>query len=406
MEGSVPSTTEGPAESSPPKKDWLGFTGRRGPLIGLLIKNTILTVLTLGIYRFWAKTHVRRYFWNHLRVGNDHLEYLGTGGELFKGFLFALVILFPVGLIFGALAQFAGSPDSPAYMAVTISQFLVYYLLIQMAVYRLTRYRLSRTAWRGVRFGLDGKTMGYVMLAMKWSLWTALTLGITYPWMRVALTRYRADNARFGDGAFSFIPAPDLARSLLLPWLAYLGCFGVATVAIGSGTLFIAELMDSGSTMEGEISGPIIAFAFVVFALSVIPYYWYRVREVQLFSQALSFGGTRFSADIRFGRVVVIALGATLVILGALFVLVMLPFLSMASGGTESAIGLAILGFLLFTLLQGVLVTLLLIYPLLKHFCETFQTTGLEPLTAVAQSTAERPSHGEGLADGLDVGAF
>lgn len=32
------------------------FTGLRGSLFKILLKNTLLSFVTLGIYRFWAKT--------------------------------------------------------------------------------------------------------------------------------------------------------------------------------------------------------------------------------------------------------------------------------------------------------------------------------------------------------------
>ena len=37
------------------------YGGQRGPIFLLVLQTGILTVLTLGIYRFWAKSRVRRY---------------------------------------------------------------------------------------------------------------------------------------------------------------------------------------------------------------------------------------------------------------------------------------------------------------------------------------------------------
>ncbi|MCH7693127.1 MAG: DUF898 family protein, partial [Proteobacteria bacterium] len=76
------------------------FTGRRGPLFKLLVKNAIFKLLTLWIYRFWAKTWIRRYFWNNIRIDGDPLEYTGLPSELFIGFLIILGILVPVGMAF------------------------------------------------------------------------------------------------------------------------------------------------------------------------------------------------------------------------------------------------------------------------------------------------------------------
>ena len=62
----------------------------RGGLFGLLVKNAFLTLVTLGIYRFWARAALRRYWWGSIVIAGDPLEYTGTGLELFIGFLMFL----------------------------------------------------------------------------------------------------------------------------------------------------------------------------------------------------------------------------------------------------------------------------------------------------------------------------
>ena len=56
------------------------------PLCKIHIVNILLTIVTIGLYRFWAKTRIRQYLWNHLEVEGDRLEYTGTGKELMLGF--------------------------------------------------------------------------------------------------------------------------------------------------------------------------------------------------------------------------------------------------------------------------------------------------------------------------------
>ncbi len=68
-------------------------TARLGALFRIVYVNLILTILTLGIYRFWAKTKLRRYIWRHLMVGGESFEYTGTGKELLLGFLKAVLVL-------------------------------------------------------------------------------------------------------------------------------------------------------------------------------------------------------------------------------------------------------------------------------------------------------------------------
>ena len=64
-----------------------------GGFLGLSVLNGLLRILTLGVYHFWGKTEVRQRMWSAVRIDNEPLEYRGTGGELFRGFLIVFVII-------------------------------------------------------------------------------------------------------------------------------------------------------------------------------------------------------------------------------------------------------------------------------------------------------------------------
>lgn len=59
-----------------------------------------------------------------------------------------------------------------------------------------------------------------------------------------------------------------------------------------------------------------------------------------------------------------------------------------------------------FFLFYGILRTLLVDVTLLKRACATMSVANPQELDSVIQSSADLPSHGEGLADALDVGGF
>src|SRR5262245_26897471 len=83
-----------------PRAHTLEYVGPTGTMFGIFYKNLFLTIFTLGIYRFWAKTRLRRFQWTNTRIDGEGFEYTGSGKELFLGFLKAVVILVPV---FGGL---------------------------------------------------------------------------------------------------------------------------------------------------------------------------------------------------------------------------------------------------------------------------------------------------------------
>ena len=75
------------------KTTLFSYHGDTGELFKIYLVNFLLTVITLGIYRFWGKTRIRRYLWSHIEILGDRLEYIGTPKELLIGFLIVLVFV-------------------------------------------------------------------------------------------------------------------------------------------------------------------------------------------------------------------------------------------------------------------------------------------------------------------------
>ena len=140
-----------PASSAPR----LAYYGLLGEAWRLAVKTTFLTIVTLGVYRFWAKTRIRGYFWSRVSANGEPLEYTGTGLELFLGFLIIAAIFIPANAVVGMAGLFFGE-DATATLVLGALPGLLVLVLIPLAVFRARRYRLSRTLWRGVRAGQTG----------------------------------------------------------------------------------------------------------------------------------------------------------------------------------------------------------------------------------------------------------
>src|ERR1051326_8845634 len=79
-----------------PRDGRIAFAGRRADFRRLVIRGTALELVTVGFYRFWLATDMRRHLWSNTMIEGDAAEYTGTAKELLIGFLFALAILAPI----------------------------------------------------------------------------------------------------------------------------------------------------------------------------------------------------------------------------------------------------------------------------------------------------------------------
>jgi uncharacterized membrane protein YjgN (DUF898 family) len=411
-----PEYPHGPLQTG--EKPDIEFTGLRGPLFRLALKNSVLTLLTLGIYRFWAKTWIRRYFWHNIR--GEALEYTGLPSELLIGFLIALAILVPVfGLYNGITFLLQGSSET-LIAVLDFTYFVLLFAFFQYAFYRMWRYRLSRTAWRGIHFGLDGSAFTYAGISIVWFVFAVITLGLAAPWGRVALWRYRARNMRFGTTHFDF---QGSGKHLLLKWLItlWLPLIGLG-ILIGLNVDAIQELITVTNSMNnGEATSDNQAavaelmnkmfgsmalggvLLYIVFPLLMI---WYRVHEARYMIAATRFLDTRFKAEIKPARVIWAFILFLLAIFAVIFCVSMLGTLTMFV--SSQILGFVTAGIFIFSfvVIVPVLGLIILSFSITRHVCTVMEIENVEMFDQATQSARQGPQHGEGFADALDVGAM
>ena len=384
------------------------FDGRRGALLGLVVTNMILTVLTLGLYRFWAKTRLRRYFWSNVRIGTEPFEYTGRPSELFLGFLVVVAVLAPAALLYGVVAVVA---EGEVFLSSMLD--LVYlatiYALVQVAVYRAWRYRMSRTTWRAIRFGLDGSAWRFLGLAFGWSFLVAVTLGVAYPYLRIALVRYRVNRSRYGNAPFVF---EGSGGDLIGSWILVLLIPAIAAVI---GLLFLSPLgvmPMTGTLISASNPAPMIPGLLILVGLP-LGYVWYRVKEFRYMVGHTRFGAATFRSEARASLIVGLALATGAAFFGVIAVAVFI----LGVGGvgwlnSDTDIGfsawhaLGIVAIVVGVLAAPVLAIVIFRFGLVRHLCRTLTIMGIEIFAQVAQTTDKGPKRGEGLADALDVGTF
>src|SRR5262245_35757003 len=92
-EMSAVSAPTGPAPAAEARGQFFGSTREYWHILS---RDALALIVTLGLYRFWVSTDVRRYLWSHTNLAGEQLDYTGDPLELLVGFLLLLVVLAPL----------------------------------------------------------------------------------------------------------------------------------------------------------------------------------------------------------------------------------------------------------------------------------------------------------------------
>lgn len=348
------------------------FTGDWQELLPIALKNFLFTVLTLGFYRFWARTNVRRYLWSHIRFLDDPMEYTGTGGELFKGFLIALVIIFmPLFLLIfvGQFLMLSGGILSLIGGLLFLAGYVAFLFLPGLAYYRALKYRLSKTRWRGIRASQEQQGFMYAFLMLVYTLLAAITFGLAIPFMENKLWEYESNNRRFGSGQFRYyggtwpIFLSFIAALIVYVFLVIL-CFIVLSASIADFSTAV------GNPSDDFIFNALLAYLGIIGA-GVIAFSYYNFKKTLQF-----WGHSRFQN------------------LDILFI-----------GTFDDMIKLYIGNFFIITLSLGILMPIAQMR-MVRYYIGNTVMTGHLDLSTIEQSTSEQYSTGEGLAEGFDMGVI
>ncbi len=206
------------------------FTGKGGEFIFLLFKNLFLTIITIGIYWFWAKVETTKFLYKNTRFQGYSFDYHATGIEKLMGFLKAVGILIGVGIVNGLVAWILGSiiGDAIARVLMGVVFYLVLFIAIPIIILGALRFRLSRTSFNGIRFQFLGNPKEFTILFLKSVGLTTITLGFYAPWAITAITTYITQNSIYGNHAFDLrVKAEELLFILLKGILFSFVTFGI-----------------------------------------------------------------------------------------------------------------------------------------------------------------------------------
>ncbi len=415
------------AEASIASAGAVQFLGRETAYWRLRVKGAALLMLTLGLYRFWFATDVRRFLWSNTEITGDTLEYTGLATELLVGFLFAIAILVPLYTVF-AIGALELSPRTPVSVAAAI---LLVAVLGEFALYRARRYRLTRTVFRGVQFDQHGAAWRYALLALAWWCAAIVTLGLAYPWAQAALQRFKMGRTCYGDLAGSFAGKGVTLFLRGLPiWLVVVGPVLIAVFALGAlidwNALNAAVAQDDRATLAFIETSPgfrrAVGIAFLCVALSgvaaVMLYPLFQAVSLRWWISGLRFGDLAVTSRLKAGQVYRVYLRFVL------YILLLILFTAIAGViclfavtelvgprhdsslaellATFITVGLYVVIALGASTVHQVVVT----FSLWRLGVQSAELTGADVLNSVRAAGLPSSALGEGLADALGVGGI
>jgi uncharacterized membrane protein YjgN (DUF898 family) len=368
------------ADSSEPvsRGETLSFTQTStwGGILPIAALNALLNIVTLTLWRFWGRTRVRRYLWSTTQINGTPLEYTGSGWELFRSFVFVMLIIFlPI-----SAAAFAGQmmlPPEQFAIIFAISYIPIifgFYWLMGIATWGARRYRLSRTTWRGIRLGQAGSANGFAWASIGYGLLTGVSMGWYEPAKEMRLSRRLWGETIYGDQNFEITHSDDglagpLYGSYALSWFS--GIIGYF-VFIGVYAALIYPDIEAGNTnmqMDLAMIGKIYIAMFVFLLIVGVMSMPYQAALIRRKAEIIGLGELRFNIKVTSWGLGWVYLGNFLII-----------FLTLGFGMPFAQMRLW------------------------RYIFQRIEAGGEIDIDQIRQTADRGPKSGEGLADAFDIG--
>jgi uncharacterized membrane protein YjgN (DUF898 family) len=346
--------------------------GQLSSFFWLSVRNGLLNLVTLTLYRFWGKTEVRRRLWATTYLNDEPFEYTGRGMELFKGFLLAMAVIVLPFLIVVFGAQFLG----PAVAGLVILPLYIFLLfLVGFGRFTAFRYLATRSSWRGVRFHMRGSPVNFGFAWLGYMLLAVITFGWFWPAADRRLSGQLWGGLSFGDREFEF-HIDDARRERVYGAYAASWVLGIVGYIIFIAIIAVALIPEikaaqqSGAPPVTTLHDMILMYGAggvlaLFYAVAFAPFHAAMLRSIVA---GIGFEDVRFK--LRLGWLALAGLTLSNLVLLAVSLGLLMPFVEARSR---------------------------------KFLIARLEAHGTFDFSTVGQGVAPRPRTGEGLADAFGI---
>jgi predicted Zn finger-like uncharacterized protein len=261
------------------------FTGNAREYFGIWIVNTLLKIVTFGIYSPWAKVRSRQYFYGNTLLEGANFDYLANPLALLKGWLLgaALFIIYTL-----------GSQYSPL---VGMGFGLLVFLLIPWVIVRSRLFNNRNSAHRNIRFNFRPAYAESYKVFAGLPLLSILTLGLLTPYSYYRQKRFLMENNSFGQSPFGF---DARIGDFYLVFLKIFGLVILALIAFAGSTGALASLQPDFSPDSDVVIGALVPVIILGFFLGYFLLFIYSyVRISNLTWNGTHLGANRFISTMR-----------------------------------------------------------------------------------------------------------
>ncbi|MBM9500434.1 DUF898 family protein [Leptospira sp. 201903071] len=170
----------------------------------IYLKNIFFTLITFGVYYFWAKVNTQKFVHLHVLFQGQRFDYHGTGKENFIGFIKGLGLMIVGALFAGGIYFVASLFGIWAKVAVTVALYAGLLCVIPYVVIGSRKYFLSRTSFNNIRFRFNGKVEELLKIFIPGALLTAVTFGIYSAWFINRLEKFYIEKSHLGNADFQY----------------------------------------------------------------------------------------------------------------------------------------------------------------------------------------------------------
>jgi uncharacterized membrane protein YjgN (DUF898 family) len=181
-----------PAAPPEPVAHPIVFHGRTDEYFRIWIVNTLLTLLTAGVFFAWAKVRKRRYLRGCTELLGHRFDYQANPFRLLVGHVVVLCLVLGYSL-FGVV-----------YPTIRFGVIIVGVVLLPWIVVRSMTFNAHNTVYRGLRFRFNRSLSAALKVYLLEPVLIPLSLGFYYPAWQRSKRSYAINNHRLGDAYFRF----------------------------------------------------------------------------------------------------------------------------------------------------------------------------------------------------------